>query len=94
MVLLLQFSFRDTQRPIERLDIVDLSVERVLRFLDALETERGKSSPRSSDAVPRCRTQATSAQPAATRSVGCGGCDGRYVEQTDHATHHFPRTVT
>lgn len=41
VVLLLQFLSRDTQRPVERLEIADLSAEQVLRFLDALETERG-----------------------------------------------------
>jgi integrase/recombinase XerD len=40
IVLLLQFAVRDAHRPIERLDIADLSVERITRFLASLETER------------------------------------------------------
>ena len=37
VLLLLQFAARDARRPLERLDIPDLSAERVTRFLAALE---------------------------------------------------------
>jgi integrase/recombinase XerD len=40
LVLLLQFTSRDTKRGIERLAISDLSAERVVQFLSFLETER------------------------------------------------------
>jgi site-specific recombinase XerD len=40
ILLLLQFAARDARRPIERLDVADLSAERITRFLAALETER------------------------------------------------------
>lgn len=40
LVLLLKFAARETKRPIEGLDIVDLNVDRVGRFLKSLETER------------------------------------------------------
>jgi len=40
ILLLLQFAVRDGPRPIERLDIADLSAERITRFLASLETER------------------------------------------------------
>lgn len=41
VVLLLQFLSSDAKRSIERLDIADLSAERVIRFLNFLEVERG-----------------------------------------------------
>jgi len=40
MVLLLQFASRDAKRPVERLNILDLTCERIARFLASLETER------------------------------------------------------
>jgi len=40
LVLLLHFTARETQRPIEALDIADVSADRVGRFLKSLETER------------------------------------------------------
>jgi site-specific recombinase XerD len=40
LVLLLQFASRDTKRPIERLDIADLTAERVAKFLASLEADR------------------------------------------------------
>lgn len=40
ILLFLQFAARDTGRPIERLDVADVSAERVTRFLASLETER------------------------------------------------------
>lgn len=40
LVLLLQFAARDSKRPVERLDIPDLTAERVARFLASLETDR------------------------------------------------------
>jgi integrase/recombinase XerD len=43
LVLLLQFASRDANCPIERLDIADLTVERVTRFLAFLETDRHNS---------------------------------------------------
>lgn len=43
LVLLLQFASRDANCPVERLDIADLTVERVTRFLAFLETDRHNS---------------------------------------------------
>jgi site-specific recombinase XerD len=43
VVLLLQFMSSDAGRLIERLEIADLSAERVIKFLDFLEAERGNS---------------------------------------------------
>lgn len=43
VVLLLQFLSSDAKRPVERLEISDLSAERVIKFLDFLEAERGNS---------------------------------------------------
>lgn len=43
LVLLLQFASRDAKRPIERLDIADLTAERVAKFLAFLETDRDNS---------------------------------------------------
>ena len=43
VLLLLQFAARDARRPLERLDIPDLSAERVTRVLAALEAERHNS---------------------------------------------------
>jgi integrase/recombinase XerD len=40
IVLLLQFTSRDTHRRVEQLQITDFTAERVLRFLNFLETER------------------------------------------------------
>ncbi|MEO8442967.1 MAG: tyrosine-type recombinase/integrase, partial [Betaproteobacteria bacterium] len=40
LVLLLQFTTRDAKRPIERLDITDLTAERVAKFLAFLESDR------------------------------------------------------
>lgn len=40
LVLLLQFASRDSKRPVERLDIQDLTTERIARFLSSLETDR------------------------------------------------------
>ena len=40
LLLLLQFTARDSKRPIERLEIADLTPERITRFLSFLETER------------------------------------------------------
>jgi site-specific recombinase XerD len=40
LVLLLQFASRDTKRPIERLDVTDLTAERVAKFLASLEADR------------------------------------------------------
>lgn len=41
LVLLLQFTARDTKRPIESLDLTALNADRVGRFLKTLENERG-----------------------------------------------------
>ena len=41
LLLLLQFASADATRPIERLEVSDLTAERVVRFLDFLETDRG-----------------------------------------------------
>jgi len=41
VVLLLQFMSRDTRRPVEKLNITDLTADRVTRFLEFLETARG-----------------------------------------------------
>lgn len=41
LLLFLQFTAADMRRPIERLEVSDLTAERVIRFLDALEAERG-----------------------------------------------------
>jgi site-specific recombinase XerD len=41
LLLLLRFSARDLRRTVDRLDVPDLTVERVTRFLAALENERG-----------------------------------------------------
>ena len=43
LVLLLQFTARECPRPIEALELADLSAERVGRFLHALESERRNS---------------------------------------------------
>jgi len=43
LVLLLQFASRDARRPVERLDIADLTAERIAKFLASLETERHNS---------------------------------------------------
>jgi integrase/recombinase XerD len=43
LVLLLQFTARDTRRGIERLQITDLNAERIKRFLNFLEAERHNS---------------------------------------------------
>ncbi len=43
LLLLLQFTSSDAKRPIERLDIGDLSAERVVKFLSFLETGRKNS---------------------------------------------------
>jgi site-specific recombinase XerD len=40
LLLLLQFAARDSKRPIERLEIADLTPERITRFLAFLEAER------------------------------------------------------
>lgn len=40
LVLLLQFASRDSKRPVERLDIPDLTTDRIARFLASLETDR------------------------------------------------------
>ena len=40
LLLLLQFAARDSKRPIERLEIADLTCERIIRFLASLEAER------------------------------------------------------
>jgi integrase/recombinase XerD len=40
LVLLLQFASRDSKRPVERLDIPDLTTERIAKFLTSLEIER------------------------------------------------------
>lgn len=40
LVLLLQFASRDAKRPVERLDIPDLTADRIARFLASLETDR------------------------------------------------------
>jgi len=40
LVLLLQFASRDSKRAVERLDIPDLTTERIARFLSSLETDR------------------------------------------------------
>ena len=41
LVLFLRFASEDAKRPVERLDIGDLDRERVMRFLDHIETVRG-----------------------------------------------------
>jgi site-specific recombinase XerD len=41
LVLLLRFVARDARRSVDRLDIPDLTVERITRFLAALEADRG-----------------------------------------------------
>lgn len=41
LLLLLRFSARELRRTVDRLDVPDLTVERITRFLAALETERG-----------------------------------------------------
>jgi len=43
LLLLLQFAARDSKRPIERLEIADLTPERIIRFLTFLEAERKNS---------------------------------------------------
>lgn len=43
LVLLLEFASRDAKRPVERLDIADLTAERVAKFLLSLETDRHNS---------------------------------------------------
>ncbi len=40
VVLLLEFVVRDTNRPVERLEIADLTADRIVAFLNSLETER------------------------------------------------------
>ena len=40
LLLLLQFVARDSKRAIERLEIADLTPERIIRFLSFLESER------------------------------------------------------
>ena len=40
LVLLLQFASRDAKRPVERLDIPDLTADRIAKFLASLETDR------------------------------------------------------
>jgi len=40
LVLFLQFAARDTGRPVEALDIADVTADRVERFLTSLETDR------------------------------------------------------
>ena len=40
LLLLLQFAARDSKRAIERLEIADLTPERITRFLSFLEAER------------------------------------------------------
>ncbi|MFN2110282.1 MAG: site-specific integrase [Anaerolineae bacterium] len=40
LLLLLQFVSRDTKRPVDQLEIADLTVDRVLAFLNFLEEER------------------------------------------------------
>ena len=40
LLLFLQFTSRDTKRPVEQLEIADLTAERVIRFLNFLESER------------------------------------------------------
>ena len=41
LVLFLRFAAEDAKRPVERLDITDLDRDRVMRFLDHIETVRG-----------------------------------------------------
>jgi integrase/recombinase XerD len=41
LLLFLQFASRDTKRPVEQLEIADLTADRVLAFLSFLENERG-----------------------------------------------------
>lgn len=41
LLLLLQFAAADSRRAIDRLEVSDLTAERVIRFLDFLETGRG-----------------------------------------------------
>lgn len=41
LVLFLRFASEDAKRPVERLDITDLDRDRVMRFLDHIETVRG-----------------------------------------------------
>ena len=41
LLLLLQFVSKDAKRSVDRLEITDLTAERVIRFLDFLEVERG-----------------------------------------------------
>ncbi|MDE0102624.1 MAG: tyrosine-type recombinase/integrase [Bryobacterales bacterium] len=43
LALLLRFAAQETGKPVDRLDFNDLGAERLLRFLDHLETERGCS---------------------------------------------------
>ena len=43
LVLLLQFASRDSKRAVERLDIPDLTTERIAKFLSGLETDRHNS---------------------------------------------------
>lgn len=40
LLLLLQFAARDSNRALERLEIADLTPERIIRFLNSLESER------------------------------------------------------
>lgn len=40
LVLLLQFASRDAKRPVERLDIPDLTADRIAKFLASIETDR------------------------------------------------------
>jgi integrase/recombinase XerD len=41
LLILLQFVASDTRRSVERLEVCDLSAERVIKFLNFLETDRG-----------------------------------------------------
>ena len=41
LVLLVQFASADAKRPIERLEVADITAERVARFLSHLEVDRG-----------------------------------------------------
>ncbi|CAN7710514.1 site-specific integrase [Variovorax sp. LjRoot178] len=43
LLLLLQYAAKDAKRPVERLDIVDLTADRIARFLQFLEVERGNA---------------------------------------------------
>ncbi len=56
MLLLLQFAAADTKRPVDRLQVSDLTAERVAAFLNHLQSERGNGiATRNAQRQARCR---------------------------------------